>query len=451
MTEGGSFYGTPTARGRRDRRAVLAMVLVVMVGIAVAIAKPWGDSSQRVASTDPGLAVASPSPASATTVASPGPQAALPTSAAHPLPVAFTAPSPGSAAWTALAWRRLAPDDPLSVVRMEATTGGRSVAIGDIAGSTSTTVWASADATHWQPLQSTTSTSFWPNLTLIHLTTIRGRFVAVSEMNDYLMRHLPPVVAWTSTDGESWSPEDALPADPLSSSSGSAALVAAGPKGLVIATSGLAARLAASSDGSRWALLPRNAFPAGFILDDLKATRDGFVAIGGWLTGSSPGRAAALWSADGRHWPKTPTFLPTVVSGSAAPAFSDAVTLTVGDDGMVASGIGGSTGAALWWRSPDGRHWQALQAFPPLEATTCREAGCDVRPDATLVGDGHRIIAWRGGADATALVSTDGQRWTALRVSGDMPDARATQATLLPGGVLISDGTTTWFGQAEGR
>ena len=264
------------------------------------------------------------------------------------------------------------------------------------------------------------------------------------------MRHLPPVVAWTSTDGESWSPEDALPADPLSSPSGSAALVAAGPKGLVIATSGLAARLATSSDGSRWALLPRNAFPAGFILDDLEATPDGFVAIGGWLTGTSPGRAAALWSADGRHWPKAPTFLPTVVSGSAAPAFSDAVTLTVGDDGMVASGIGGSTDAALWWRSPDGRHWQALQTFPPSGATPCRGAGCDVLPNGTLVGDGHRIIVWRGGGDPVALVSTDGQVWTPLRISGDVPHARATQATLLPGGILLSDGTTTWFGQAAG-
>jgi len=47
--------------------------------------------------------------------------------------------------------------------------------------------------------------------------------------------------------------------------------------------------------------------------------------------------------------------------------------------------------------------------------------------------------------------ATDGQRWTALSFSGDVPDAQATQATLLPGGVLLSNGVTTWFGQAEGR
>ena len=57
----------------------------------------------------------------------------------------------------------------------------------------------------------------------------------------------------------------------------------------------------------------------------------------------------------------------------------------------------------------------------------------------------------RGGTDAVALVSTDGLRWTALDLSGDIPNAQATQAVLLPGGVLVSDGTSTWFGQAVSR
>jgi hypothetical protein len=61
------------------------------------------------------------------------------------------------------------------------------------------------------------------------------------------------------------------------------------------------------------------------------------------------------------------------------------------------------------------------------------------------------MVALRPGANATGWVSTDGQSWTALRFSGDVPGARASQATLLPGGVLLSDGTTSWFGQAEGR
>jgi hypothetical protein len=328
------------------------------------------------------------------------------------------------------------------------TEGERSVAIGDIAGATSTTVWSSTDATHWEPLESATSMSFWPNLSIIALAALQDRFVAISEMNDYLMRNLPPVIAWTSTDGRSWAPAKTLPVDPFSSPSGSPALVAAGPEGMVIATSGLGARLASSSDGARWAVAPDDAFPADLALVDLKATSTGYVAIGGWLKGGSPGQAAALWSADGRHWPKTPTLLPNAAWGPDTPAVSTAVTLTVGARGMIASGIGGATGG-LWWRSPDGRQWEALETFPPLAATTCRAADC-VQPNGTLVGDGHRLIAWSGGAVPTAWISTDGQRWTTLRLAGDVPDTQVMQATLLPGGVLLSDGVTTWFGQAAG-
>ena len=176
--------------------------------------------------------------------------------------------------------------------------GGESVALADIAGSASTAVWSSTDATHWQPVESGTSTTFWPNLNIISLSTLRGRFVAVSEMNDYLTRYLPPVVAWTSSDG---------------------------------------------------------------------------------------------------------------------------------------------------------RDWQALKTFGPPGGMTCGGAKCGVQPSLAVIGDGHRLFAWSGGAEATASVSSDGKRWTVLHLTGDMPEAQATEATLLPGGVLLTDGATSWFGRAEGR
>ena len=325
MTDGTSFQGGPTARRRRDSLLTVAFVLVV-VGIALAIAKPWGDTSRPAASTKPEVAAASPSAVSAT-----APTEALPTDRPRQLPVAFTAPAPpGSSAWAGLTWHRLAPDDPLGAVRTEVTARGTSVAIGDIAGTTSTTVWSSTDGTHWQPLDSGTSTTFWPNLSIIGLATLPGRFVAVSEMNDYLLRYLPPVVAWASTDGRSWTPANTLPVDALSSPAGSATLVAAGPNGLVVATTGLASRLATSSDGSNWVLSPRNALPAGFALVDLEGSASGYVAIGSWTKGAGPTRAAALWSADGRQWPKAPTLLPTAASGSGSPAVSNALTLMDG-------------------------------------------------------------------------------------------------------------------------
>ncbi len=448
MTDSGSFYGAPAARGGRDRRALVAGIVVVVV-IALAIAKPWGDTGRHPAPTQPGLAVASPSATPTRSTATPGPGVAVPAQLAHPLPVAFTAPPPEPAAWAALTWRRLAPDDPLAAVRSVVTSGGQSVAIGDIPGATSTTVWSSTDATHWQPLRNNTATSFWPNTTIIALANLNGRFVAVTEMNDFLMEHLPPVVAWASTDGRGWSPAYTLPVDRVSSPSATTALVAGGPKGMVIATSGLKARFATTTDGSHWVLAPRNAFPADFALSDLEATSTGFVAIGGWARNGRPSRAAALWSADGRHWPRTPTFLPIGASASVTPA-TNALTLTVGERGMVASGIGGSPEAARWWRSLDGRHWQALWTIPPPGATTCGGAPCSLLPNGILAGDGHRIITWSGGLAATALVSADSRQWTPLRLAGDLPDARATHVTLLPGGVLVSDGTSTWFGRAEG-
>ena len=111
------------------------------------------------------------------------------------------------------------------------TSGETSVAIGDIAGTTSTTVWASTDRTHWQPADRGTPASLSSGLTVIGLASLAGRFVAVTAMNDYLYRFLPPVVAWTSTDGRRLEsrhhPAGRCADDPENS----APLVAAGPDG----------------------------------------------------------------------------------------------------------------------------------------------------------------------------------------------------------------------------
>ena len=449
MADGGSFYGAPSAPGRRHDKLVGMAVVLVVVGIAFALAKPWGDTGQPAASSPIGVAAVSPSATASPAPALPGspaPPAHLP----HPQAVAFTTASPPrSETWTGLEWQRLATDDPLGSVRIEVTSGATSVAIGDIAGTTSTTLWVSTDQMHWQPLDRETSANLPSGLTVIGLANLGGRFVAVTAMNDYLYRSLPPVMAWTSTDGRSWTHETTLPVDALSSPTGFAPLVGTGEDGVVVATSGMAARFATASDGSHWAISPRNAFPPDFAVADLKGTSTGYVAIGAWIKGGLAS-AAALWSADGRHWPKTPVILPTSASGSGMPAFSNAVKLMVGDNGMIAEGIGDAPGAALWWRSSDGRHWQPLETFSPLGATTCGGANCGLQPNGTLIGDGHRLLAMRGGSDAAALVSTDGLHWTALALSGDIPSGHV-QAALLPGGVLVSDGATTWFGQATSR
>jgi hypothetical protein len=58
------------------------------------------------------------------------------------------------------------------------------------------------------------------------------------------------------------------------------------------------------------------------------------------------------------------------------------------------------------------------------------------------------MVAMRGGADPGVWTSTDGLAWQRLPVTGDIPSEQAQQAVLMPGGVLLSDGTTTWFGEA---
>jgi hypothetical protein len=61
------------------------------------------------------------------------------------------------------------------------------------------------------------------------------------------------------------------------------------------------------------------------------------------------------------------------------------------------------------------------------------------------------MVALRSGADAGVWTSTDGLTWQRLAVTGDMPSDQAVNAVLLPGGVLLSDRTTTWFGEAQGQ
>jgi hypothetical protein len=236
----------------------------------------------------------------------------------------------------------------------------------------------------------------------------------------------------------------------LSGPTTSPPLVAVGPAGMVAASRRPAERIARSPDGVKWRFLPTSTLPADFWLDDLEGTGTGYVAVGHQMTGDAHLGAASLWSADGQHWSGAPTLLPTSPR-SGPDDGSAAVSLVVGRNGIVAVERGvASPGAALWWQSPDGRRWRLLPTFDPLGPTTCTGDGCSVQTNGTLVGDGQRMVAVRNGADGGAWTSTDGLTWSRLGVTGDIPVEQPTHAALLPGGVLLSDGTTTWFGEAQG-
>jgi hypothetical protein len=441
---------TRDARGGRTAGLVLALIVVF---IGVAIVKPWGSPVEPAPFVTPSQPVVTPPAASQPTTALKVPSTP-PSVNVGPLPVAFTTPMPpASATWTGLNWRRLAPDDPLTLVASVLQWRRGYVAVGWQAEAPVTPVWTSADGTHWDPLIFGTSTTFWPGLAVLGVAELPTGLVAATEAVPYCDRPCPltyvvPVVSWTSADGRRWTPNLLLPPEWLSSPPGQPPLFAVGPSGLVVASSGPAAHLATSTDGSHWHLLPADGFLARFLLNDLHGTSTGYVAVGRLMTTEGSREAASLWSSDGRRWSEVPTILPTRPAGGLDVG-SAVASLVVGQDGIIAVGRGvTSPGAALWWQSPDGRRWQPLPTFAPLGPTTCAGDGCSVQPNGALVGDGHRMVALRGGADAGVWASSDGLAWQRLAVTGDIPDEQATQAVLLPGGVLFSDGTTYWFGEA---
>jgi hypothetical protein len=454
------FDGSPHRDGGKDRRIAALVVVVVLAFIGIAVAKPWGSRIEPPATPGPSLAEATPPSASPPRTAPQTPGAPTPVTIDPSGTAWFTTPvpPPAGAAWSALRWRRLTPDDPLSLVASVLRWRGGFIALGrDVTSFPTTPVWTSTDGVDWQPLPFNTASTFWPGTLVPDVVESPGGLVALTSVATNCrgascpLAFMPPTFAWTSPDGRAWTPQ--APIDWLTSPIGSAPLVTSGPAGLVAASSGPAARVAVSSDGIAWRNLPKATLPAGFALNDLRGTPTGYVAGGAWLTGTNRQQAATLWSADGRHWSRTPALLPTLAptspglgsqTGSAMAAF------VAGPDGVIAVGRGVTApGATLWWQSRDGRTWTALPTFQPLGPTpSCTGEWCGQHPDGAIAGDGQRLVAIRGGADARAWVSADGSSWREIPVSGDLPGAAATQATLLPGGVLLTDGSTTWFGEA---
>jgi hypothetical protein len=232
--------------------------------------------------------------------------------------------------------------------------------------------------------------------------------------------------------------------------------MAAGPAGLVVTSGGYPSYSATSVDGIHWRALPTRALPTGFNVRDIVGTAAGFSAVGFLPIDADHVRAVALRSVDGTTWTGPyPLHLisPTgAILASTADESWAANGLVAAREGLIAVGqIIATPGAALWWQSANGRDWRPLLHWPPLGPTTCQGEGCGTQPNGVLVGDSHRMVAVRGGPDAGVWTSTDGLAWQRLLVTGDIPSEQAMNAVLMPGGVLLSDATTTWFGEAQGR
>lgn len=457
MSQGRSFKGPAATGGRADRRAAAVVAALLATALGVLIVKPWGVPGSP-SSTAPPSGTAGPLAAGSPPPTRPGASgAAAPSTGPSALDGGFTTPIPPDATtpWTGLRWHRVE-HDPLSLVTSVVRWRLGFVALGWIdAGDPPTPVWTSTDGARWALVASNTSGAFWPGVLVRGVVEVPGGTLVALTETAYgcggatcSPTYVPSVVAWTSPDGRAWAPHALVPTDWLSSPTGSPPLFTVGPAGVVAASAGPAARIATSTDGVEWQYLPTSTLPAGFTLDDLLGTATGYVAAGHLMTGDARSGAASIWSADGRDWSSSPTLLPTS-SDAGSDDGSVVASLVPGRDGMIAIGRDGTTpGATLWWQSSDGRRWRPLPTFAPLGPAPCSGNGCELRPDGVLAGDGERLLALRGGPDAGAWESSDGHAWRRLDMTGDVPGRDATEATLLPGGVLVTDGSSTWFGEA---
>lgn len=308
-----------------------------------------------------------------------------------------------------------------------------------------TPVWVSADGASWAPLGGDV---FGPSALVLGIGESAVGLVALTiETRQDLPGSWPPgtpVRAWTSPDGATWTsrtgPAIVLPED--------RPVFAAGPAGVVIVATRAqspdeAGRIAISNDGLTWELLPADTLPKGVFMEAIEPLSSGFVAVGNALSGpGSP--ATALTSVDGRTWTSH------TIQESTATASRVVSRLAVGSTGVIAMGeqyagategeTGSAASIAIWWSSLDGRAWDVQPNYPPLgpqlgpDAQECFDA-C---PDRDLVGDGERLLAYRGGPGGHAWTSFDGRSWTKLATTGDQvaaPD-HPTTMIVLPIGIL---------------
>lgn len=462
--------------GRREASEAVSGRRVLPFLLATLLLTGCGSTPVRPLPATPSAATVIPSTATpaarpSTTLALAGqPAASSPASSREPLATAFTTPVPPSAVatWAALTWQPVAAADPLRLVRSALRWSGGFLAVGR--GGSGTPVWTSRDGAQWDPLPFDTATTFWPGLLVVGVAEVRDGLVALTLLAGNtdcaaapscpVYSPTLPLTAWTSPDGRSWTPHGGpnlgSPADwpgpPL---------LASGPAGLVVAAPTVPTRVATSTDGIHWRTLPARALPADVRIGGLAADARGFTAVGTQQVSADQARGVAFQSTDGATWIGPSALLDPTASVMLASTGASwgASALVSARDGYIAEGgyLFSMPGAALWWHSADGRAWQVLPGYPPLGPTTCIGEGCGGQPDGSLLGDGNRMVALRGGADAGAWTSRDGLAWQRLRVSGDGPDAPATAAgagsppVLLPGGILASDGSATWFGSAGTR
>jgi hypothetical protein len=385
-------------------------------------------------------------------------------SAPKPTVNGFVTPIPPdpAASWTGIRWTRLSATDELSHVRSVTRWRGGFIATGDLLVTGDTVrskVWASADGRTWEPVA---DEAFGSNAVVVGVGGIADRVVALTVQSLQHIGNSPPTdptdwtlkgpwQTWISVDGRTWTatpgPGFTAPRFMESASWVPTILVGAGNDLLAITFRGQP--LAFSRDGVTWETASLADFPggpSGWAPEAIAAFPPGFVAVG-----YSDSRSVALASADGHTW------ISSALPPRCPPVGPE---LTVGPAGiiLVSQEGDGHWPTEVWCSSLDGSAWRRLSAYQPLgeldgDQELCR--GTCAR--GFLMGNGERMIAYRGAPQQAAWTSFDGRTWQRLALSGSRPTRMFEAGSypykplLAPFGILFVgyDDGSAWLGTPE--
>jgi hypothetical protein len=452
---------------RPARRALAGLALPVI--LLVACASPAAPTP--LPSAPPPSPSGQPTPIPSGPAGSPSPVPSTPGSSGDPSPIPSPTPKPSDApeapeggfltpsptgfgtTWQSITWQQLDPADPFVRIRQMLRWRGGYVAVAEADVDNATTshspVFISEDGIAWRPLP---ADALGEHELIVRVVESRDGLVALTltggprdcEGPEGIACFQPrlPLLAYTSSDGETWAPHPVTGLDlqPDSDEGFVDPPFVAARDGVVV-VGGRAAdgyRVVTSVDGRSW--LP-GSIPSAFSMVALAAFDNGFVAIGPFHRADGDPRAVSYFSTDGRVWTRTSLPVP-----SGFPAGMVGVDqLVAGPSGLIAMGGTFETpGKSLWWGSADGTTWSLLDDYPPLGTWHGDGEGTGLIPNGTLVSDGDRFIAYGGDGDVRAWTSTDGATWSPLQVVGKTPetssDPRYPWLVVLPVGLMIVGG-----------
>lgn len=424
---------------------------------------PSGAPSASTASPAPATATASASSVvpsvSPSVIPSPSPTGTPRVSPSPPGKGGFVTAIPPDPAetWKGIRWRKVAASNPLAHVRSVTRWRGGFVATGDLVvtgGSARNKVWVSADGGTWNLLGAGV---FGPKAMVIGVAGTAEGVVALTlqsgaysgngsrnELESWSMTG--PWQTWTSSDGRAWTahPGPAFTVPSVTGDHGARPTLLAGAGNDLLALALGGQPLAFSRNGIIWETASLDAFPGGptgWKATALVAFPPGFVAVG-----STPTKDVALASADGRAW-------------TTLPATCPAGDLIVGPAGLILSfeveGLDKHFPQTMWCSSLDGRSWRTLPNLPPLGYSQASDECRGICPNGILLGNGERMLAYRGYPKQAGWTSFDGRTWKPLTFSGsrptgwDAPNGYQFTTILTPIGLVFinSDNGSAWYGQ----